>query len=297
MGEQVMKEQKEAEEVVVVEQKDEEKVKSEPLPPPPPFVLHIDLHCVGCAKKIEKILTNMTGIEGVVIDMAHNQVTLKGLVEPQAICNRIMKKTKRMATVVSPLPPAAAGPDPQVVASQPTPPTTVNLDVNMHCEACAHQLKKKILKMKGVQKVETDLRSSKVTVTGTMDPLNLVDYVYQRTKKQAKIVPQPEPEPEPAPPEVNKESKDDQNNKPTEEKLDTQKSDQPDTEAGKAEDEKPEEMSQGAEHFQMMSLEEEHMKKMRYFYAPQLPPFYVVERLPPAPQMFSDENPNACSIC
>ncbi|MCD9561048.1 hypothetical protein HAX54_019982 [Datura stramonium] len=71
--------------------------------------------------------------------------------------------------------------------------TTVELIVSMHCEACAKQLQRKILKMRGVRTAETDQSLGKVIVTGSMDTNKLVDYVYKRTKKQAKIVLQPEP--------------------------------------------------------------------------------------------------------
>lgn len=50
--------------------------------------------------------------------MAKNQVTIKGVVEPEAICTRITKKTKRVAKVLSPLPAAEGEPIPEVVASQ-----------------------------------------------------------------------------------------------------------------------------------------------------------------------------------
>ena len=53
-----------------------------------------------------------------VIDMAKNEVTIKGIVEPQAICNIITKKTKRRASVISPLPEAEGEPIPEVVNSQ-----------------------------------------------------------------------------------------------------------------------------------------------------------------------------------
>ena len=52
------------------------------------------------------------------IDMAQNQVTIKGIIEPQAICAKIMKKTKRRAKVLSPLPAAEGEPMPEVVTSQ-----------------------------------------------------------------------------------------------------------------------------------------------------------------------------------
>ncbi|KAB1228252.1 Heavy metal-associated isoprenylated plant protein 26 [Morella rubra] len=173
------------------EEKPEEK-KAEPKDPPP-FVLYVDLHCVGCAKKIEKSIMRIRGVEGVVVDMAKNEVTIKGIVEPQAVCNKIMKKTKRRARVLSPLPSSEGEAIPEVVTSQVTGLMTVELNVNMHCEACAEQLQKKILKMRGVQTATTELSTGKVMVTGTMDANKLVDYVYRRTKKQARIVPQTEP--------------------------------------------------------------------------------------------------------
>lgn len=94
------------------------------------------------------------------MDMAQNQVTVKGIVDPQGICDRLRRRTMRNATVISsPHPPPqakgdAAGkedppPTPPVVHSQVSEVKTVDLLVNMHCEACAQQLKKKILKMRG----------------------------------------------------------------------------------------------------------------------------------------------------
>lgn len=59
------------------------------------------------------------GVEGVSIDMAKNEVSIKGIiVDPEAICAKITKKTKRVAKVLSPLPPAEGEPIPQLVNSQ-----------------------------------------------------------------------------------------------------------------------------------------------------------------------------------
>ncbi|KAM7463605.1 hypothetical protein LguiA_031726 [Lonicera macranthoides] len=285
------------------EEKNEEKTEEKP---PLPFVLFVDLHCVGCAKKIEKSLFNIRGVEGVVIDMVKNQVTIKGVVEPQAICNKIMKKTKRRAKVLSPLPSA------EVVASQVSGLNTVELNVNMHCEACALQLKKKILKMKGVRTVETELSSTKVTVTGTMDSTKLVDYVYRRTKKQAKIVPQPEPENQPTQEPKPAEEKKDEPKSEEEKKEDpipekeqkeepapTDKKDENAPEEEKKESKGDEEKSgenkeeeEGAKKEIHSIYDENTMQRMFYNYQPL---YHVFERMPP-PQLFSDENPNACCI-
>lgn len=50
----------------VAEEKKEEKAaeeeKKEEAKPPSPFVLFVDLHCVGCAKKIEKSIMRIRGL-------------------------------------------------------------------------------------------------------------------------------------------------------------------------------------------------------------------------------------------
>ncbi|GER33444.1 heavy metal transport/detoxification superfamily protein [Striga asiatica] len=311
MGEGATKKQEETKPEEKKEEKQEEKKeekkaeekKEEPKKPPPPFVLFVDLHCVGCAKKIERSILKIRGVEGVSTDMLKNEVTIKGVVEPQAVCNRVMKKTKRRAKVLSPLPEAEGEPMPEVIASQVSGLTSVELNVNMHCEPCAQQLKKKILKMKGVRTADTELSSGKVTVTGTMDADRLVDYVYRRTRKQAKIVPQAQPEPDPEkPPEEGpkpeEEKKDEKTaaseeggGKPEEEKKeDGEKKDTPPPEEEKKEGGggPPEQGGEAAE----VSVEEHVVHKMMYHY---YQPVYMIERIP-APQLFSDENPNACRI-
>ncbi|CAK9158257.1 unnamed protein product [Ilex paraguariensis] len=166
--------------------------------------------------------------------------------------------------------------------------------------------------MKGVRTAETDLSSGKVIVTGTMDGNKLVDYVYRRTKKQAKIVPQPEPE---KPQEEAKAEEKKEEEKPAEEPKPEEKKEEPSenkdggqkpAEEGKKEggdegnngDNKAVE-EKGGENKEEAKMEgeistiydEQTMQKMMYYYQP----LYVIERIPP-PQLFSDENPNACSI-
>ncbi|KAE8680409.1 IAA-amino acid hydrolase ILR1-like 5-like [Hibiscus syriacus] len=307
MGEETKQEQPPAE--AQPEEKKKEKAEEKPAeekkeeppapPPPPPLVLFVDLHCVGCAKKIEKSIMKIRGVEGVVMDMAQNQVTIKGIIEPLAVCAKIMKKTKRRAKVLSPLPAADGEPIPVVVASQVSGLETVELNVDMHCQACAEQLKRKILKMRGVQSAVTEHSTGKVTVTGTMDSDKLVDYVYRRTKKQARIVPQSEPEPQQEP--EKQEEKKDGEEKPMEEAKPEEnaekKEENPPEETDKKEaggenkeEEKKEEEGNNCSY--NIINEEESMNRMIYYYQP----LYVIERMPPAPQLFSDENPNACCI-
>lgn len=140
----------------------------------------------------------------------------------------------------------------------------------------------------------TEHTTGKVIVTGTMDAEKLVDYVYRRTKKQARIVPQPaDPEPEnPAAEEEKKEESGEGDEKPAEtgeeEKKEKEENQGKEEDGGGGEEAAVTEERRDGE---MAAAEEEGMKRMMYYYQP----LYVIERVPP-PQLFSDENPNACCI-
>lgn len=154
-------------------------------------------------------------------------------------------------------------------------------------------------------------------VTGTMDENKLVDYVYRRTKKQARIVPQPQQENTPPPkPEEKKEdeaaapapppppetkTEDPNNNKDQEEQpkpgtttTGTAEEGEPTAEVkpSSVEVEEAKPAAEGGD--ETMDEDHENMKRMMYQYY-QYQPLYVIERIPP-PQLFSDENPNACCI-
>ncbi|XP_022984366.1 heavy metal-associated isoprenylated plant protein 9 isoform X1 [Cucurbita maxima] len=325
MGEEAVQMQQQQQEEAKVEEMKLEEAKPCPCPP---IVLLVDLHCSGCAKKIEKCIMRIRGVEGVSIDMAKNEVTIKGIVDPDAVCAKITTKTKRVAEVLSPSPPLPEGePSPHLIVNSQL--KVVELNVNMHCDACAHQLKKKILKMRvsGVQTASTELSTGKVVVTGTMDGDKLVDYVYRRTKKQARIVPQPQPtatspEQEPLKPEQSKEEQAAPPPPPPEE-IKTEDATAPQAQGTDANNNNKEEVqpkaaeegggqvveataetkpnveveeAKAAEAGDEMMGEDNHesMKRMMYQYY-QYQPLYVMERIPP-PQLFSDENPNACCV-
>ncbi|KAF6156738.1 hypothetical protein GIB67_033207 [Kingdonia uniflora] len=266
MGEEAKQEKVKGEETKPEEKKDE---KAEEPKPPTPVVLFVDLHCVGCARKIERTLMRVRGVEEVGIDMAKNQVTIQGIVDPQSLCLKIQKKTKRRATVLSSPPPPPEG--------DPTP------------QFYVHGI--------GVQTAETNMSTGKVTVTGTMDADGLVEYVKRSTRKQARVVPQPKPKPEPEKSEEKKEGeksieegvkpkgeKKEEKKAPEEEKKEDSKGTE---EKGSEENKEETKKVEGEE----IMNQDETMKRMMHYYEP----LYVIERIP-APQIFSDENPNACCI-
>ena len=110
----------------------------------------------------------------------------------------------------------------------------------------------------GVESATADLANDQVIVKGIVDPTKLVDDVYKRTRKQALIV---------------KDEEKKEGDKKEEEKKEEKEGEKKDGEEGKGEDDK-----------------KTDIKKAEYW-----PPKYSMEYAYP-PQMFSDENPNACSV-
>ncbi|RRT59083.1 hypothetical protein B296_00013009, partial [Ensete ventricosum] len=139
---------------------------------PPEIVLKVDMHCEGCARKVERSLRRYEGVEDVKTDCKSRTVVIKGkAADPAKICERIQKKTGKKVELMSPLP---------------KPPEEE--EKKEEAEAPPEETKE--------ESVVTDLASSQVIVTGFIDPVNLAENVHRRTRKQASIVPEEEKEEE-----------------------------------------------------------------------------------------------------
>ncbi|XP_038878612.1 heavy metal-associated isoprenylated plant protein 7 [Benincasa hispida] len=315
-------------------------VEEKPLPKPPQdIVLSVFMHCEGCARKVRRCLRGFEGVESVETDCRTHKVVVKGeKADPVKVLGRLQRKSHRRVELISPIPePTAPIPEPvekpktEDTKPQPQILTTVVLKVHMHCEACAQEIKRRIHRMKGVELVDPDLKSSQVTVKGAIDPAALVAYVHRRTGKHAAIVKQ-EPEITPennesevAAKEVEEEKKADASDGVESEKKVEEESkveEKPAAAAaggGEAEGTAPAEADPVAEEAPKMvevKKNEYHYYPQRYImemypYAPPMmgdvaypAPHMVVDAYPAPmmmghaypPQMFSDENPNACSV-
>ncbi|KAL7598005.1 hypothetical protein Lser_V15G21302 [Lactuca serriola] len=308
MGEEIQKpeEAKKPEEETKPAAGDEKKgedSKEPPAPPPPQeVVLRVFMHCEGCARKVRRCLKGFEGVEDVVTDCKTHKVVVKGeKADPLKVLERVQKKSHRKVELLSPIPTPEAEEPKKPEQEEPAKseekkdeqPTVISvvLKVHMHCEACAQEIRKRILKMKGVESVVPDLKSSQVEVKGTFPAAELVDYVHKRTGKIAVIVKQ-DPEPkkeEDANGKDEKKGGDGGGEKKEEKKAD---------EGGEKQEAtaKPEDAAAAAAVLELR-------KNEYYYYQPanyQLyPPRYAAEAAyayPPAPEMFSDENPNACSV-
>ncbi|XP_042489751.1 heavy metal-associated isoprenylated plant protein 7-like [Macadamia integrifolia] len=247
------------------EKKEEEKTTEEPQE----IVLKVDMHCEACARKVFKTLKGFQGVEEVVTDYKSHKVVVKGkTADPIKVCERVQKKSGRKVELISPLPKPPeeekkeeSQDKKEDKKDEPPPVITVTLKVHMHCENCAQVLQKRIRKIEGVESVATDVANNQVTVKGVVDPTKLVENVYKKTRKQASIVKE----------EGNKEEEKKEEEKKEEEKK--EEGEKKEGEEGKGEDDN-----------------KADAKKYEYWGPKYYMEYYAY------PHIFSDENPNACSV-
>ncbi|XP_077252643.1 heavy metal-associated isoprenylated plant protein 19-like [Tasmannia lanceolata] len=58
----------------------------------------------------------------------------------------------------------------------------------MHCKACERSVVKALYKLKGVERILTDMKQNKVVVTGRVEPEKVLKRVKKKTGKRAEIV-------------------------------------------------------------------------------------------------------------
>ncbi|XP_030542336.1 heavy metal-associated isoprenylated plant protein 7-like [Rhodamnia argentea] len=316
--EEEKKPEKAADEGKKAEESKDGKESNDPPPPPPEIVLKVYMHCEGCARKVRRSLNGFDGVEEVTTDCRTHKVVVKGeKADPLKVLERVQKKSHRQVELLSPIPKPPApedkkpeekeAPKPEEKKEEPPQVITVVLSVHMHCEACAQTIKKRILRMKGVESAEPDLKSSQVTVKGVFEPPKLVEYVHKRTGRHAAIVKQePEKKEEEKAKDAKEEKKagdggggDKKSEGESKEKKEGDASAEAKAEA--TEENKVVEMMKNEYYYNQFYSAPRNVP-VDHLYAPPPPynynhqPFVAAPYNPYPPEIFSDENPNACSV-
>ncbi|XP_055812123.1 heavy metal-associated isoprenylated plant protein 6-like [Solanum dulcamara] len=171
---------------------------------PTAIVLKLDLHCEGCAKKVKRSIRHLEGVEEVKTDCEGGKLTVKGNVDPIWLREKVVSKTKKTVVLVFPQPKKDAGagvgdkkPDEKKAEEKKTEDkkpkepqvSTVVLKIRLHCDGCAHKIKRIIKKIDGVEEVKVDSEKDLVTVKGTMDLKELIPYLKDKLKRNVEIVP------------------------------------------------------------------------------------------------------------
>ncbi|KAG5055572.1 hypothetical protein AAZX31_03G164200 [Glycine max] len=168
-----------------------------------PVVLKLDMHCEGCVKKIKRAVRHFDGVEDVKTDLSSKKLTVIGKVDPAKVRDKLAEKTKKKVELISPQPKKdSAGDKPpeekkseekkpeDKKAEEKTPKeSTVVLKIRLHCEGCIQKIRKIILKTKGVESVNIEGGKDLVSVKGTMDVKEIVPYLNEKLKRNVEVVP------------------------------------------------------------------------------------------------------------
>ncbi|KAH7864465.1 hypothetical protein Vadar_029863 [Vaccinium darrowii] len=246
----------------------------------PTVVLKVDLHCEGCETKIKKCIRSFKGVEWVKgSDDGSNKLTVIGNVDPVNLREMLEKKTKKKVELVSPQPKKDKGKDkdggdnkqekkPEKEKLKEIPVTTAVMKLNLHCQGCIQKLRKAVAKTKGFHDMSVDEEKNLITVKGAIDMKALAESLKVKLKKPVEIVP----------PKKEKEKDKDKNGGGSENK----------------------EKGGGGGGGWEKGDQNMDIQYARYGYPnPECVNGYgwvYPEAQFHAPQMFSDENPNACSI-
>ncbi|KAL7083452.1 hypothetical protein ACP275_14G163300 [Erythranthe tilingii] len=135
---------------------------------------------------------------------------------------------------------------------------TITIKAYLHCDQCEKEARRRLLLHRGIHNVKTDIKSQTITVEGVIESGKLIAYMRERVHKYGEII------------NVQEKKKELEKKEEKREKVvDEVKS------AG----------DKVVEFKEVVVKEVEFKAEVPYFI------HYVY-----APQMFSDENPNACSI-
>ncbi|KAK8635611.1 hypothetical protein V6N13_004340 [Hibiscus sabdariffa] len=243
-------------------------------------VYKVNLHCRQCACDIKKPLLRTQGVHGVELDVEKGEIKVKGNVDVIKIHKTIEKVSRKKVEIVSPqikIPDkekAAAAPPIKPKETKKQVLRTTSMKVHLHCEKCGHDLRNKLLKHKDIYGVKSDVRAQTLTVEGTMESEKLLSYIKEKVHKHAEII----------------------SSKTVEEKEEKKKKEIVAVEAKK--EEKKEIVTVETKKEEVVTVAAtaatESGERMIVKSTGATAPYFV--HYVYAPQLFSDENPNACSI-
>ncbi|XP_061356942.1 heavy metal-associated isoprenylated plant protein 3-like isoform X2 [Gastrolobium bilobum] len=158
---------------------------------PTTVVLKVDMHCDGCASKIVRCLRGFEGVESLNAESDTGKITITGKVDPTKLRDKLAHKMKKKVDLISPLPNKNKENNSQNnnKKHKETPVTTVVLKVALHCQGCIERIRKTVLKTRGVHDMAIDKEKETVTVKGTMDVKALVGNLMERLRRKVEVVP------------------------------------------------------------------------------------------------------------
>ncbi|KAJ8747660.1 hypothetical protein K2173_024330 [Erythroxylum novogranatense] len=216
-------------------------------------IFKVNLHCQQCALDIKNPLLKTEGVQNVEVDNEKGEIKVKGRMDIIKVHKIIERVSKKRVVLISPQPKTSDTQSKNIrkekEAKQETT-RTITIKVHMHCDKCEVDLRKKLLKHRGIYMVKTDMKTQTLTVQGTIECDKLLAYIRKKAQKSATVV-----------------------ETDTKEKKATQT-----------------QVTKLVESSEVIKEEENNSKEGSNTNTP-----YFIHYVY-APQLFSDENPNACFI-
>ncbi|KVI00136.1 heavy metal-associated isoprenylated plant protein 3-like [Cynara cardunculus var. scolymus] len=184
-------------------------------------VFKMDLHCEGCAGRVVKAIRALDGVESVRIgDSELSKITVIGNLDPVKLRQKVEEKTNKKVELISPTakknndgdntiqsggggdnkkqqrqPPSLEKPAKTAVKKDEKKPkeipvTTAVLKVPLHCQGCVRRIHKLVTKTKGYMEMSIDKNKDLVMVKGAIDMKLLVEALQHKLRRAVEIVPQ-----------------------------------------------------------------------------------------------------------
>ncbi|CAJ1948682.1 unnamed protein product [Sphenostylis stenocarpa] len=153
-------------------------------------IYKVNLHCNECGRKIKKHLMMSQGVQGVEIDIERGEIKAKGKIDPLKMLKLIEKKSQKKVELISPKvkPKEITIADKKPNEIKDPIIRIISVKVHMHCDKCEVDLESRLIKHKGIFNVKTDQKAQNVTVEGTIEVEKLISFLRKRVHKNAEIV-------------------------------------------------------------------------------------------------------------
>ncbi|KAF0909233.1 hypothetical protein E2562_032631 [Oryza meyeriana var. granulata] len=189
------------------------------------LVISVPVHCDGCARKLRRSVQRLDGVEEVTVDCRTDTVVVRGpkaAADPAGVVEVVDRRTGKKALLLSSSP-AKPPSSPEKKSTEEAKKDgaeqgmgkemaeedmemVVVMRIELHCEECCEEIKRRILKIKGVEEVVPHMKSSQVMVRGKIEPATLAGLIHKWTGRKAAIFraeplhPLPPPSQSPPPP-------------------------------------------------------------------------------------------------
>ncbi|WJX74320.1 hypothetical protein P8452_57987 [Trifolium repens] len=262
-------------------------------------VMKVDMHCEGCSSKIVKCIYGFEGVEKLDKGDGTGKLTVTGTIDAAKLRDKIVTKTKKKVEVISPVlknndkenkKSDTKNNKPDEKKPKELPFTTATLKMELHCQGCIERIRKTVSKAKGVNHVAIDKEKETVTVKGTMDVKMLMENLKKRFKRKVEVVQPKKDKDKENEKEGNKGEKSENDG---EKKKNNQK-------GGEGGNKKSDGNGNGGDNNAKMEVSTAGygygygFLGLDYGYNNNYGQVQMMQMQ--APQMFSDENPNACSV-